>query len=190
MNERAESAYIEKRRSLIVSPLRADPAERNGYLRFFYRNWRPTRLGRIWNRTFAWISGVGLTPQLLVTLQVKSQRSHRIYSTVLVAADYQGQHYLVSMLGNGSNWVQDIRAAGGKAFIKRGRPHPVILSEIPPQERAPILKAWCQLATSGRHHLPVSHEAPVAAFEAIAAAYPVFRVDSVAQASADWLPAP
>jgi hypothetical protein len=173
-----------------VSALREDPAEQNGYLRFFYRNWRPTRLGRIWSRTFAWRSGVGMTRQLLVTLQVKSQRSHRIYSTVLVAADYQGQRYLVSMLGNGSNWVQDVRAAQGKAFTKRGRTHPVILTEIAPQERAPILKAWCEVATSGRRHLPVSHEAPVAAFEAIAADYPVFRIDSVAQASAEWLPAP
>lgn len=27
---------------------RRDPAERQGYLRFFYRGWRPTRLGRMW----------------------------------------------------------------------------------------------------------------------------------------------
>ena len=81
------------------------------------------------------------------------------------------------MLGNGSGWVQDVRAASGKAFIKRGRKHPVLLTEIPTQERAPILKAWCQVATSGRKHLPVSHQAPVSAFEAIASDYPVFRID-------------
>jgi len=46
------------------------------------------------------------------------------------------------MLGDGSEWVQNARAAGGTAFIKRGRLRSVKLTEIPPQERAPILKAW------------------------------------------------
>jgi len=81
------------------------------------------------------------------------------------------------MLGNGSEWVQNVRAAGGKAFIKRGRARPVMLTELPPQERAPILKVWSQVATSGRQHLPVSHRASVSAFEAIAGDYPVFRID-------------
>jgi hypothetical protein len=52
-----------------------------------------------------------------------------------------------------------------------------MLVEIPAKERAPILKAWCQVATSGRQHLPVPAQASVADFEAIAADYPVFRID-------------
>ena len=157
-----------------------DPAEQ-GNLRFFYRNWRPTRFGRIWAKAFAWIAALGLTPPLLVTLQVKSQASNRLYSTVLAAANYQGQRYLVSMLGNSSNWVKDVRGTQGKAFIRRGRSRPVVLTEIPPEERAPILKAWCQVATSGRRHLPVQGGAPLTAFHAIASDYPVFRIDSVGQ---------
>ncbi len=81
------------------------------------------------------------------------------------------------MLGDGSNWVQDVRASHGAAFIKRGRSRPVVLTEIAPEERAPILKAWCAIATSGRKHLPLPPEAPLAAFAAIAADYPVFRID-------------
>ena len=84
------------------------------------------------------------------------------------------------MLGERSDWVRNVRAAGGEAFIKRGRSRPVVLTEIAPQERAPILKAWCQVATSGRHHLPNPHDAPVSAFEEIAADYPVFRIDPTA----------
>lgn len=165
---------------------REDPAERSGYLRFFYRGWRPTRVGRIWSRAFAWVTGLGLTPKTLLTLQVKSQSSGHLYSTILVDASHQGQHYLVSMLGNSSQWVQDVRAAGGEAFIKRGRSRPVMLVEIPPEDRAPILKAWCRVATSGRKHLPVPHDAPVSAFETIAADYPVFRI--VLRASNDSVP--
>ena len=82
------------------------------------------------------------------------------------------------MLGDGSEWVQNVRAAGGKAFVKRGHRQPVTLVEIPSKDRAPILKAWCQVATSGRKHLPVAYDAPVSAFEAIAADYPAFRIDT------------
>jgi hypothetical protein len=114
---------------------------------------------------------------MLLTLQTNDRRSGRVDATILVVATYQGEHYLVSMLGEGSDWVQNVRAAGGRACIKRGRSRPVQLTEIPPRERAPILKAWSQVATSGRHHLPVSHDAPISAFEAIAGDYPVFRID-------------
>jgi hypothetical protein len=156
---------------------REDPAERTGYLRFFYRNWRPTRLGRIWSRAYAWVAGLGLLPDALVALLVKDRRTGRLHSHVLVAAAYEGRRYLISMLGEKSTWVQDVRATGGTAFTKRGRVRPVVLTEIPQDKRAPILKAW--VATSGRRHLPVPFDAPVSAFEAIAADYPVFRVDPV-----------
>ena len=159
-------------------PSHEDPAERRGYLRWFYRGWRPTRFGRFHNSIWAWLSGLGLTPQILVTLQVKDRSNAQLHSVILVAADYEGHRYLVSMLGEDSEWVQNLRAAGGRAFIKRGQSYPVVLTEIPPQERAPILKAWCQVATSGRQHLPISHQDPVSAFEAIADDYPVFRIDS------------
>jgi hypothetical protein len=160
--------------------LRGDPAERSGYLRLFYRDWRPTRLGKIVNGAWAWLSGLGLTPRILLTLQVKGRSSGRLRANVLVVARHRGQRYLVSMLGDGSEWVRNVRVAGGEAFIKRGRSRPVMLTEIPPEERAPVLKAYCQVATSGRHHFPVPHDAPVSAFEAIAGDYPVFRIDPAA----------
>ena len=50
-----------------------DPAERSGYLHLFYQDWRPTRLGRIVSRALAWVSGFGLTPPILLTLQVKGR---------------------------------------------------------------------------------------------------------------------
>lgn len=159
-------------------PRQEDPAERSGYLRYFYRGWRPTRLGRLWSRLYAWVSGLGLVPSMLLTLQTRDRRSGRVSSTILVVAAYQGQRYLVSMLGDGSEWVQNVRATGGKASVKRGRSRPIQLTEIPPHERAAILKAWAQVATSGRRHLPVPHDAPLSAFEAIAGDYPVFRIDA------------
>ena len=125
------------------------------------------------------MSGLRLTPPILVTLQVKGRRSGRLRNTVLVGTEYQGQRYLVSMLGEGSEWVRNVRAAGGKAFVKRGQSRPLRVTEVPFAERGPILKAYCQVATSGREHFPVSPEAPVSEFQAVAEQYPVFRIDPV-----------
>ena len=154
-----------------------DPAERSGYLRLFYRDWRPTRLGKLVTGALAWLSGLGLTPRVLLTLQARGRRSGRLHSNVLFVTKHDGQRYLVSMLGDGSEWVRNVRAAGGEAFVNRGRSRPVRLTEVPVGERGPILKAYCQVATSGRHHFPVSHNASLSEFDAVAERYPVFRID-------------
>jgi deazaflavin-dependent oxidoreductase (nitroreductase family) len=130
------------------------------------------------NGAWAWLSGLGLTPRALLTLQVKGRRSGRLRNSVLVVARHDGQRYLVSMLGEGSDWVRNVRATGGEAFVKRGRSRPVKLTEVPVSERGPILKTYCDVATSGRHHFPVPPGAPLSAFSAIAERYPVFRIDA------------
>ena len=156
---------------------RSDPAEKRTFLRLFYNGWRPTRFGRRLNGAWAWLSGLGLTPNILLTLQVPGRRSGKLRSNVLVPARHNGHRYLVSMLGDRSEWVLNVKASGGRAFIKRGRSHPVALTEVPVEERAPILKTYCRVATSGRHHFPVAHDAPLSEFAMIAADYPVFRID-------------
>ena len=80
-----------------------DPAERSRYLRLFYRDWRPTRLGRLLTHSLAWISGLGLLPSILVTLQVKGRRSGELRNSILVSPTYNGHRYLVSMLGEKSD---------------------------------------------------------------------------------------
>jgi len=122
-----------------MAPLE-DPAEHDGsYLRFYYRGWRPTLLGRMWTRVYAWLAGLGLFSDVLVSLRTKDRQSGRLHAHVLVPVMYERHRYLVSMLGEGSNWVQDIRASQGSASLKRGRTHPVVLTEIPQDKRAPIL---------------------------------------------------
>jgi hypothetical protein len=97
-----------------MAPTYHDPAER-GYLQLFYRDWRPTRLGKLVTGALARVSGLGLTPQALLTLQMRGRRSGRLRDTVLVVAKHDRQCYLVSMLGNGSEWMRNVRAVGGKA---------------------------------------------------------------------------
>jgi hypothetical protein len=86
-----------------------------------------------------------------------------------------GERYLVSMLGE-SNWVRNVRAAGGKARLVHGIAEQVLLEEVEVEQRAPILKAYLQLAPGARPHISVSKDAPVSEFEKIASQYPVFRL--------------
>lgn len=153
-----------------------DPAER-GVLRFFYRGWRPTRLGRIANRITEWWASAGLPPSFQQTLEVRGRKSGKPRSTPVGIATVDGQRYLVSMLGTDSEWVKNVLAAGGEAVLRHGRRERVRLVSVPPAERAPVLREYVRIATSGRKHFPVQRGAPPAEFEAIADRYPVFRVE-------------
>jgi deazaflavin-dependent oxidoreductase (nitroreductase family) len=113
-----------------------------------------------------------------VTLEVIGRKSGRIVSLPLVVVMVAGQRYLVSMLGEEAQWVRNVRAAGGRAVIRSGGREAVQLQEVPAKQRAPILKAYLQIATGARPHIPVNKDAPLAEFEQIAAAFPVFRLIS------------
>jgi deazaflavin-dependent oxidoreductase (nitroreductase family) len=155
----------------------SDPAERSALMRLFYRGWRPTRLGKWANRVSGWWSGLGLPPRFMAVLEVPGRKSGRRRSNPVVIATVDGSRYLVSMLGPGSEWVKNIEAADGDAVIRQGRRRPVHLVEVPPEQRAPVLREYVRIATSGRQHFPVAAGAPLADFEAIAERYPVYRID-------------
>lgn len=155
----------------------SDPAERSPLLRLFYRDWRPTRIGRWVNRFASWWSGLGLSSREMAVLEVRGRASGRRRSTPVVIAAVEGKRYLVSMLGSGSDWVKNVEAAHGAALLRQGRRRPVHLVRVPPAERAPILSEYVRVATSGRRHLPVAVGAPLSEFQSIAERYPVYRIE-------------
>ena len=130
------------------------------------------RLARIWATVF----GLGLLPRRWVTLEVAGRRSGRVARFPVGMADYGGQWYLVSMLGERCNWVQNVRAAGGRATLRRRHAVTCRLAEVPVSERPPIIKRYLAKVPGARPHIPVNRHAPLADFEAIAARYPVFHV--------------
>jgi deazaflavin-dependent oxidoreductase (nitroreductase family) len=155
----------------------SDPAEQSALMRLFYRNWRPTRLGRLVNRFWCWWSGLGLPPKFQAALEVSGRTSGRRRSNPVVIATVEGKRYLVSMLGKDSDWVKNVEAAHGNAVIRQGRRRHVHLVAVPPNQRAPIIREYVRLATSGRRHFPLRVDSPLADFEAIAPQYPVYRID-------------
>ena len=156
----------------------SDPAERSAVMRLFYRNWRPTRLGSWVNRFWCWWSGLGLPPKFQAALEVRGRKSGRRRSNPVVIATVEKKRYLVSMLGPESDWVRNVEAAHGEAVIRQGRRERVHLARVPAQERAPILREYVRIASSGRRHFPLPVSAPLADFEAIAVCYPVYRINA------------
>ena len=132
------------------------------------------RYVKAWNGVFR----LGLLPRRWVTLEVAGRQTGKTRRFPLGMADVDGTWYLVSMLGECA-WVWNVRAADGWARLRRNRTRPVHLVEIPPSQRARILKRYVQKVPGGRPHVPVDRRAPEAAFATVAADYPVFRVDPV-----------
>lgn len=146
------------------------------FTRWLYRGGRPNALARVLNAMWARIFATGRGPSMVATLEVVGRTSGNPVRLPVVIADLDGQRYLVSMLGQDTNWVRNVRAAGHQAVLLRGGRTPIRLEEVPVEQRAPIIKRYCQVATSGRVHIPVDPAAPISAFESVASQYPAFRI--------------
>jgi deazaflavin-dependent oxidoreductase (nitroreductase family) len=145
--------------------------------RWLYRGGRPNRLARLMNRQSAILFSAGiLMPSRVAALEVRGRRTGRVISFPVVVAEYQGDRYLVSMLGERANWVRNVRAAQGRAVLRHGRREAVRLTEVDPGARAPILHRYLAVAPGARPHIPVDRRAALADFDRIAAQYPVFRI--------------
>lgn len=145
-----------------------------------YASGRGNDLARWYSRNWAKVFRTGLLPRRWVVLEVPGRVSGRTMSCPLGMADVDGRWYLVSMLGE-CNWVENVRAAGGRAVLRRRPRRPVVLTEVPTEHRAPILRRYVEKVPGGRPHIPVAPGAPTAAFAAIADRYPVFEVHDVGE---------
>ncbi|OGO51144.1 MAG: hypothetical protein A2148_07055 [Chloroflexi bacterium RBG_16_68_14] len=144
--------------------------------RLFYRRRRPTRWGKLLNGAWAWLFSLGILPASLVALETQGRRSGQPRVNALVAGEYEGERYLVSMLGDHVDWLRNVRAAGGEAFIRRRGRRRVRLEEVPVEGRAPILQAYYRQASGARPHFDVPAQPALEDFERVAARHPVFRI--------------
>ncbi len=137
---------------------------------------RPTKLTQAFNRFMGWLASRGLMPSDTITLEVKGLRSGMIRSNVVTWVEQDEERYLVSPRGE-SEWVRNVRAAGGEAVIRRRGGRKVRLEEVPAEGRAPIIKAYlAKTKMVTRRHFGVDPKAEIGEFEAIAARHPVFRI--------------
>ncbi|SFF42878.1 nitroreductase/quinone reductase family protein [Blastococcus tunisiensis] len=132
------------------------------------------------------LTALGLSPGYVVTLEVPGRHTGVLRRTNLVRAEHAGQDYLVSLTGE-SEWVRNVRAARGRVVLaRRGRRREVTLVEVPPPDRAPVIRSYVLRAGRRRGSSTVGREAraffgvgPDLAVEEIATVadrFPTFRV--------------
>jgi len=137
---------------------------------------RPSKPVQWMNGCMSWLASVGIGPSRLITLEVNGRRSGQPRAAVLNIVEYEGERYLVSPRGE-SEWVRNVRAAGGEAVIRHGGRQKVKLLEIGATERAPIIKKYLTENTlSTKAHFGVEPGAPLEEFQRIAGLHPVFRI--------------
>ena len=101
------------------------------FTRWMYHGGRPNWIARAMNRLGAAVASMGVTSNIMVTLETTGRSSGRTISQPMVVAVINGQRYLVSMLGENVNWVKNVRAAGGKAALRSGSREEIQLEEVP-----------------------------------------------------------
>jgi hypothetical protein len=144
-------------------------------LRAMYVGGRGNATARRFARCWGLVHAIGVLPRRWVTLEVVGRRG-RATRVPVGMADWRGEWFVVSMLGEHCNWVQNVRAADGHVVLcRRGRTaHRLV--EIPVADRAPILKRYVAKVPGGRPHIPVPRHASLSEFAVIADRYPVFAV--------------
>lgn len=144
--------------------------------RWLYKGNRPNWIAKFINHGYAALHSAGLFPNYMVTLEVTGRQSQKAIRFPLAMVTVNRERYLVSMLGKDANWVLNLKANEGKARLIHGIQEEVILEEVNIAERAPIIKAYLQIAPGARPHIPINKNAPLEEFEKISAEYPVFKV--------------
>jgi deazaflavin-dependent oxidoreductase (nitroreductase family) len=119
---------------------------------------------------------LGIPTGNIVLLTVPGRRTGQPRSTVLNQHVESGRRYLVSPYGQ-VGWVENARAAGGRARIKsRGRTEDVRLQELPSTQAAPILKYYTEHFKVVTPYFDAKQGDPVERFAAEADKHPVFEV--------------
>ena len=111
-------------------------------------------------------------------LSVPGRRSGRLRSTPVSLVTLDQTRYIVS--GEGLAWVKNARAASWGTLLRAGHRERVMLTELPPEERGPILRAFWHQVPGGRSFIArlfgLAPDASADDFEAAAPRCPVFRI--------------
>ena len=139
---------------------------------------KPSGLVKAMNSLVGRLASWGLIPGGTALLQVKGRRSGQTRSTAVTWVEHEGRRYLVAPRGN-TEWVRNVKAAGGEAVLKHGKSDAVRLEELPVEQRAPLIQAYLKkTARVTKREFGIEPDAPIEEFQRIAPDHPVFRITS------------
>lgn len=128
-----------------------------------------------------WFTSLGLTSRT-VTLEVTGRKTGNPRRMSLSRTEYGGRQFFVSLAGE-SEWVRNVRAAGGNAVLISRKRYPIRLVEIAAELRAPVMLAYVQRrafthsgAQSARHFFGLGANPTLMEMQALAEKYVVLEI--------------
>jgi deazaflavin-dependent oxidoreductase (nitroreductase family) len=118
---------------------------------------------------------LGIGPKHLYLLSVPGRRTGRTYQTPVSLVEREGRRWLVAPYGE-RNWVKNARAAGSVELRRGRRTERVRVEDVPPSDRAPILRAYLRQVPFTGSFFDAAPDAPLEAFASKAARHPVLRI--------------
>jgi deazaflavin-dependent oxidoreductase (nitroreductase family) len=117
----------------------------------------------------------GLGPPGIYLLETRGRKTGALRTTPVSLVEDATGRYLVSPYGTPA-WVHNARAAG-EVTLRRGRRRETLpITELGPQDSAPVLKRYANEQRITRPWFDARHDGPVEAFAAESARHPVFRL--------------
>ncbi|MFE3647165.1 MULTISPECIES: nitroreductase family deazaflavin-dependent oxidoreductase [unclassified Streptomyces] len=138
---------------------------------------KPRRLAVRLNGTIGWLARRGISLAGSADLAVRGRKSGEWRRVPVNPMAYEGSRYLVSTRGE-SEWVRNMRAAGGGELRVGRRTRPFVAVELPPAETPELLRTyldrwgWEVKAYFG----DLTADSSTAEFVAAAPRHPVFRI--------------
>lgn len=138
---------------------------------------KPSRLTVRLNGAIGWLARRGISLAGSADLAVRGRKSGEWRHVPVNPMTYENGRYLISARGN-SEWVRNLRAAGGGELRVGRRTRPFTAVELPPAEAPELLRAylerwgWEAKAFFGE----VTATSTDAELRAAAPGHPVFRI--------------
>lgn len=130
----------------------------------------------------------GLAPRGVVVLEVMGRRSGTVRRVPLLQTRSGDHDHLVAIAGE-SQWVRNVRAAGGTATIRRHTARRVHLEELPVDQRPQVIRDYLEagrrrgsdrtVENQARYYFGIEPDATLDDIRQIAQHYPVFRIEQV-----------
>ena len=137
-----------------------------------YRLTLPRRLA---NALVTPLVKLAIAPRDAYLLTTVGRRTGRRFTTPVNLVEQAGERWLVAPYGE-REWVKNARAAGWVELRRGRRTLRANVTELPPDERAPILREYVRRVPVTKRFFDADPDAPVEAFAAEAARHPVFRL--------------
>ena len=131
----------------------------------------------VFNPIVAALTRLGLSLAGSRVLEVRGRRSGEWRQTPVNPLDHDGQRYIVAPRGE-TQWVRNLRASGEGRLRKGRRVEEFIATEIPDDDKLPLLRAYLKKWAweVGAFFQGVGADAPDEEIRRIAPLHPIFRI--------------